>query len=124
MQLEMVIICLMHQDSKKFLPCAFFLVFILTKISGETVLCAETLLAPSKSFLRQRRSFETYSPGRARSNKKRRCLIPVAEEVLDLPQQSRKTQISDIPNDVLIKIFGCLDIQLHRFVLPLICRQW
>ena len=81
-------------------------------------------LISTKNLIRQRRSFETYSPGRARSNKKRRCLIPLAEECQEYPGPARRSRVCDLPNELLIKIFGLLDPQLHRFVLPLVCRQW
>ena len=79
---------------------------------------------PSRGLVRQRRSFETNSPGRARSNKKRRCLIPVSEEAPEIQEEHPDTPISALPADVLVKIFSTLDLRLHRFVLPLVCRQW
>lgn len=80
----------------------------------------------AKPLVRHRRSFETNSPGRARSNKKRRCLIPVLEEVPEVESEASisTTAISSLPSDILVKIFGMLDPKLQRFVLPLVCRQW
>lgn len=86
--------------------------------------CPLLLAGAYKALVRHRRSFETSSPGRARSNKKRRCLIPLSEHVEQLPALPPPTHISALPTDVLVKIFSKLDLKLHRFVLPLVCRQW
>jgi hypothetical protein len=75
-------------------------------------------------LIRQKRSSDPSESGRARSHKKRKCLIP--RETIDqgVPIVSRETHISDLPPELLVHIFGFLDSKLHKFILPLVCKHW
>jgi len=79
-----------------------------------------------KPLIRQKRSSSDASEtGRARSHKKRKCLIPkeaVAQE--RALEENGETHITDLPTDMLVHIFTFLDSKLHKFILPLVCKQW
>ncbi|KAK9906656.1 hypothetical protein WJX75_005626 [Coccomyxa subellipsoidea] len=60
--------------------------------------------------------------GRARGSRKWQALPPRLAQ--DLPDQVLATSIAALPSDLLVHIFGHLDLKAHRFVLPLVCRQW
>ncbi|BDA46295.1 probable leucine-rich repeat-containing protein 1 at C-terminar half [Coccomyxa sp. Obi] len=78
------------------------------------------LLQPLRHNIRLRKNIDQDCGGRARGSRKRQALPPRLKRDDDI----FSTSIAALPSDLLVHIFSHLDVKAHRFVLPLVCRQW
>lgn len=82
----------------------------------------EVPLPPVRRNVLRLRKGEQDCGGRARGSRKRQALPLRLTQ--DLPDEVFATSIVALPSDLLVHVFGHLDLKAHRFVLPLVCKQW